>query len=883
MIIYLAEVSICWMLFYGIYVLLLSKETFFSINRWYLLSTLILGLIIPVFTVDIMTLFFQEPASGVVYLSESFSGFEYVVESEVAAAQKANFSWLTLLKIIYSLGFMLVLFRFSKGLYQIYQLYQGGKIVQKRNYQLVLTQTPHLPFSFFNYLFWHHSTKLEDPDSGKIITHEMAHINQWHSLDVLFLELLGLFLWFSPPIYWYKKSLRAVHEYLADAYVLQNTKKKQYGQLLIRQVQSGMQIALANHFIHSQLKQRINMMTRKESQRKALMRYLPALPLLLLMILVFSNKNVQQNFKDTTVKASLAFDEILDGDFNPQKVKEAMRIAYQDGSKGWFTEEGEEMNWDAHKLKELHRTCKKYIKKYPENEADIRLLMMEVAAENGYQISFEGESLRYKEIEGFKEGTEVKMQVSPDNLSTEEIYSSRSTDEMTIYKKVDEMPRFPGCEDKESDAKEAKKCADNKMLTFIYTKIAYPKTAREQGIEGTVVARFVVNKNGEISKAEIVRSIGGGTGEEVLSVIGKMPNWIPGKKDGEAVNVEFFLPVKFMMEKDHEKETTENSLLELGEGTKPLYIVDGEEYTGNFEDISPNTIATMDVLKGEAAMKEFGEKGKNGVVRIQLKKESQTKSKTIIAEHLHTENGEPVFKVVDKMPRFPGCDNQENDYKAAKKCADNKMLNFIYTNIQYPKAARDQGIEGTVVIRFWVEKDGTVSNAEILRNPGGGTGEESLRVVNLMTEQDIKWIPGEHKGKSVNVVFNLPVKFKLADEDTDCCKEDKNEDITDNNTPNSIINQTDEPISFQLNKNTIKLNAFPNPARENLTITMEGQAKDIILTVFDVSGKQYLMEKIDAFDGLYSKTLNLENVAKGTLIINVNHKNLDYQKKVIVQ
>ena len=328
MIAYLIEVSICWMLFYGIYCLFLSKETFFNINRWYLLSTLLLGLLIPVFRVDVTTMLFQAPVESVTYISTGVSDLEFVIASEVAAAQKVQFSWWTLLKIGYFLGVFVALARFFHGFHQIYQLYKTGKVIQKGAYKLVLTQKPHLPFSFFNYLFWHESTAIATKDAGKIITHEIAHINQWHSVDVLFLELLNIFLWFSPPIYWYKKSLRAVHEYLADAYVLRDTKKKQYGQLLIQQVQSGMQIALANHFIHSQLKKRITMMTRNKSRRKELMRYLPALPLLLLMVLVFSNKNVQQNFNETTVKASLAFEDIWEGDFDPVEAKLALSLIH---------------------------------------------------------------------------------------------------------------------------------------------------------------------------------------------------------------------------------------------------------------------------------------------------------------------------------------------------------------------------------------------------------------------------------------------------------------------------------------------------------------------------------------------------------------------------
>jgi periplasmic protein TonB len=121
---------------------------------------------------------------------------------------------------------------------------------------------------------------------------------------------------------------------------------------------------------------------------------------------------------------------------------------------------------------------------------------------------------------------------------------------------------------------------------------------------------------------------------------------------------------------------------------------------------------------------------------------------------------EEIFKVVEEMPRFPGCEN-ESTAEARKACADKKMLEFIYKNIKYPAIARENGVEGTAVITFVVEKDGTVADARVVRDIGAQCGTEALRVVNLMNEQNIKWVPGKQRGRSVRVQFNLPVRFKL--------------------------------------------------------------------------------------------------------------------------
>ena len=115
-----------------------------------------------------------------------------------------------------------------------------------------------------------------------------------------------------------------------------------------------------------------------------------------------------------------------------------------------------------------------------------------------------------------------------------------------------------------------------------------------------------------------------------------------------------------------------------------------------------------------------------------------------------------IFKVVEQFPHFPGCEEITNQ-KAKKGCSQEKMLQYLFENLNYPVVARTNGVEGTVVITFVVEKDGSISNAEILREIGAGCGTEALRVVNTMP----KWNPGKQEGKPVRVQFNIPVRFKL--------------------------------------------------------------------------------------------------------------------------
>ncbi|MCF8244053.1 MAG: energy transducer TonB [Saprospiraceae bacterium] len=120
------------------------------------------------------------------------------------------------------------------------------------------------------------------------------------------------------------------------------------------------------------------------------------------------------------------------------------------------------------------------------------------------------------------------------------------------------------------------------------------------------------------------------------------------------------------------------------------------------------------------------------------------------------ENEREIFKVVEDAPTFPGCADIV-DKPERQKCAETKLLEFIYSKIQYPTIARENGIEGMVYVRFVVERDGRISNIEVVRDVGGGCGDEAARVVKLMP----KWNPGKQRGTPVRVMFTLPVKFDL--------------------------------------------------------------------------------------------------------------------------
>jgi bla regulator protein BlaR1 len=368
---YAVLTTLYWSAFYGLYALALRRHTFFRLNRGYLIAALAAGLVLPMLD----GMHWQQPETAeapVFYVAPVVAGFDAINTWEAvisAAPAEEAFPWKTVLLIIYLVGAAFGLVRLSIGLSKLWKLWQSGERTRIGGRRVVLTRTPHLPFSFANTIFLWRNNQWTHEEEADILRHEQAHISDGHTADMLLLELLRIVFWFSPPLYLYRNALRLVHEYIADAEVLRTRNRSEYGRLLLRQAVPGLQISIAHSF-HSSLKQRISMMTKTKSKAAARWQYLVALPLTLGLMLLFSQRNA--------IAAAL-----------------------------------------------------------PELPA-------------------------------------ITMEIG---------------DTTDVYKMVEEMPRFSGCEE-EATLEARKACADKQMLEFIYKNLDYPTQARDKKIEG-ISGRFL--------------------------------------------------------------------------------------------------------------------------------------------------------------------------------------------------------------------------------------------------------------------------------------------------------------------------------------------------------------------------------------------------------
>ncbi|MDE6151972.1 MAG: M56 family metallopeptidase [Prevotella sp.] len=203
---------------------------------------------------------------------------------------------------------------------------------------------------------------------------------------------------------------------------------------------------------------------------------------------------------------------------------------------------------------------------------------------------------------------ETQLAIAPE-ASEAVAMDAQQQDDDKAYDVVEQMPQFPG--------------GMKALMEYLNKSIIYPAEAEKKSEEGRVVVAFVVDRDGSITNTSIRKSISPSLDKEALRVVNAMPKWQPGMLKGKPVRVEFFLPVAFQLGKS-EKKTTFNITLDKGcSKGSPLIVIDGKPISEtkykSLEDIKPDNIKEITILKNEDATAKYGEEGKNGVIVITIK------------------------------------------------------------------------------------------------------------------------------------------------------------------------------------------------------------------------------------------------------------------------
>lgn len=275
------KVNLGLLVFYAFYWVFLRENTFFQTNRIYLLASIASAFLLPLFKIK-----HNYDFANTLPLTLN----ELPVESIKPIFFQpilANISWFDVVAVFYLTGFVLFLGRFVYSMYKIYYLLINGDPIGEeetrtgRNYWLLRSNDAFSSYSFFNFLILNREDLYYN--RNVITDHEEVHIGQWHSFDVLLLEFIQIFCWFNPVVFYYKESLRKLHEFIADG-IVEDSEKTEYAEFLFAYNFRTNASSLGNNFFKdSLLKERIVMMMKKRSTVWASLRYVFIIPMLLLL------------------------------------------------------------------------------------------------------------------------------------------------------------------------------------------------------------------------------------------------------------------------------------------------------------------------------------------------------------------------------------------------------------------------------------------------------------------------------------------------------------------------------------------------------------------------------------------------------------------------
>lgn len=418
---YILKFSCSLAIFLGFYKLALERESFHVFKRFYLIGSLVISFIIPlIFLVN-----YVEPI--VVANSLSVSGFTPELTARVQGGQDRSIDSPLIILVIYSLGLLFFGLKFVQNLVDLIGRIQQNPKIKEGGLYKVLVDSAITPHTFLNHTFYNSSAYVEAEIPQEVIWHEEVHARQLHSLDVLFVEVLQLIMWFNPLIYMVKKLIKLNHEFLADRGVLNRGVLASHYQkiVLLYAVNGGSHSVFSNAFYFSFIKKRFTIMKTKTTQRAMFVRFLLLIPIIAMTFLSLSGRTVKVLPPDEViVHQSSQLDAIPVQDESISAIEEYNRLAkhYNQYPSYDFVTKVKDMWRIRHLYEELSEQERVEAEPYPKSTTTLTIII----TNKGDYKTQEGEKLTIESIEN------MLKQLSQEERSNAFVFS----DELSVGKYI---------------------------------------------------------------------------------------------------------------------------------------------------------------------------------------------------------------------------------------------------------------------------------------------------------------------------------------------------------------------------------------------------------------------------------------------------------------
>jgi beta-lactamase regulating signal transducer with metallopeptidase domain len=313
--------SLCLLAFWLFYKLALENISWHNFKRFYLLGVLVISAVIPLLVVKVNYVEIQQqvftPSRSIV----TSPAETYQVIDPVTTVSQPSFDWTPMIWLLYALGFGIMAVRFGRNLWSL-RIRASDEVSDLNNYILVKKDDLTVPCSFMNRVY----VPKKKVVPAHILDHEKAHLDQKHSWDILFIELLLIVFWFHPLLYLMKYSMKLNHEFLADEAVLKRGYPLQnYQKSLIKFMQRNDQKQLAHTYNFPLIKKRFTIMNKQTKTLQGLLRSLAVIPLLALLIVSCGKEKDEavliDHSIDMTANLPERTDHVYGYDFDPYTPK----------------------------------------------------------------------------------------------------------------------------------------------------------------------------------------------------------------------------------------------------------------------------------------------------------------------------------------------------------------------------------------------------------------------------------------------------------------------------------------------------------------------------------------------------------------------------------
>ncbi|MEO8765197.1 MAG: N-acetylmuramoyl-L-alanine amidase [Ginsengibacter sp.] len=710
---YLLKVTICSGILATYYYLALRNKIFHRWNRFYLLAAIVLALGVPLMKINILQKPGTETGTVIRMLQTITASDEIIVEYSRNSGLQLSLE--KMIAVIYLAVSIVFLSLFIMGIYKISRLKRLYPETRMNGISFISTDARGTPFSFLNSIFWNNAIDLHTQQGHQIFNHEIAHIKEKHTYDKIFMNVVILFFWINPFFWLIRKELGMIHEFIADKEALEDNDINAFAEMVLQTVYPGQQFSITNNFFHSPLKRRLTMFTKNKNPKVSYVSRLLVLPLAALVFLAFTLK------MKTTGSAS----------HYAGKMITVIIDAGHGGSDNGIIE-------NDIKEKDLNLSVAKEIRELNKNE-NIHIILsrdgdMTLTPQDRIKFARENKADLFVSIHTDAEAIEDKNKHSG----------------LTIF-----IPKDDNAYVKQSKLlgsaiiasfKNKYQLQVNDFLMqrkegiWVLKANQFPSVLIETGFITTQTDFDYITKpgTGQTIAENILKGIEEYAGQNLLRMdiddakaitsdniqsINVLKNENATNKYGEKIKDGAFEITR--------KNANAQAGIAIRNTTDPLanpaYFIDGKEVSKDgMTHLSPNSILAINVLKGENAIKKYGDKGRDGVIEIT----TGTQTDSIPGK---------VFTKVENEAEFPGGREAWSQYimSQIKKNQDK------FTNKDY----------GTCLVKFIVNTDGSVTNVEdsTMKNT------QLAKVAVEAIRSGPKWIPATQNNQVVAAYRLQPI------------------------------------------------------------------------------------------------------------------------------